>query len=110
MSRCKAIAQATGQRCQTQALLGEEFCIFHSKSEQAKKYSQVSRPKNRISREELLRGLTKDFRNLEKNEDIKQGEKQKLRAKLGRMVMILLDQVDRIDELEELARELRDGI
>ena len=110
MSRCKAVICATGKQCKCHTLSGEEYCLFHSHSERAKKYRKVSRPKNRISREELLRELTKEFRNLGKNEDISDGEKHKLRAKLGTMIMSLLDQVDRIDELEELAKELNSGI
>ena len=60
--RCKATTKA-GHKCGNPPLKGEGFCLFHSKSENAQKWLKEgrSKPKGSMSRERLLRILTKQL-------------------------------------------------
>jgi len=103
MAQCKATAQATGERCKVHSLKNEEFCLFHSESEEARRIRKGSRPKQNSTREELLRTLTADLRNTKNLEDISESEKIRIRSRLASQISNLLDSLDEIGELRRLA-------
>jgi len=106
--RCKAIKK-DGNRCKQHVLKDDgEYCIYHSKCEYAIKWRHLPRRKTRIGREELLKKLSKDIRDLDKTE-ISIAEKLRLRAKLASMVHELLNEVERLDDLEQRVRELEEN-
>jgi hypothetical protein len=101
---CTAI-KPDGTKCKAIALDGEDKCLFHSRSDRAKKARLVSRPKKAISRRELLRELTADFRNVAHTE-IDENEKLRIRAKLASLLHDLINEVENLREIEAMAREL----
>lgn len=108
MAKCKVIAKKTGKKCTVHALHGEEFCIFHSNSEAAKKYRKAKRSKHRVSREELIRVLTQEFRNLD-TEVKNPTERIRLKSKIGSMLMELLQEVENLKDLERQIKELKNN-
>jgi hypothetical protein len=102
---CKANT-LRGEKCKALALEGEDYCLFHSRSDRAKKARLVSRPKKAMSRRELLRELTADFRNVA-IADIDENEKLRIRAKLAALIHDLINEVEDLKEIEAMARELK---
>ena len=47
MKLCKAKTKQ-GKRCKCWALIGEDYCLFHSKSEQAKEYRKTGWDKSAL--------------------------------------------------------------
>ena len=102
---CKANT-LKGEKCKALALEGEECCLFHSRSDRAHKARLASRPKKAISRRELLRELTADFRNVA-NAEIDENEKLRIRSKLAALLHDLINEVENLKEIEAMARELK---
>ncbi|MGD1010597.1 MAG: hypothetical protein ABR951_10645 [Candidatus Aminicenantales bacterium] len=102
---CTAI-KADGTKCQALALAGEDQCLFHSRSDRAKKARLASRPKKAMSRRELLRELTADFRNVA-HAEIDENEKLRIRGKLAALIHDLINEVENLREIEAMARELK---
>jgi len=102
---CKANT-LKGEKCKALALEGEEYCLFHSRSDRARKARLASRPKKAMSRRELLRELTADFRNVA-NAEIDENEKLRIRSKLAALLHDLINEVENLKEIEAMARELK---
>lgn len=102
---CKANT-LKGEKCKALVMDGEEYCLFHSRSDRAKKARLVSRPKKAISRRDLLRELTADFRNVA-NAGIDENEKLRIRAKLAALLHDLINEMENLREIESMARELK---
>ena len=102
--RCKA-KLANGDFCGVPCLRGEAFCLGHSQSNRAKKarLKGAKRPKSYVSREELLRLLSKEIRLTEQIKDDK--ERMRLKSSLADKIIILLDNVENIKDLEKLILE-----
>ena len=73
--KCKA-KNRKGKQCGAMALKSEDFCLFHSDSEQAKKYQQLGRAQANIAvtkpwpNKRLIVILQRDLKELEKIDDI----------------------------------------
>ncbi len=102
MKRCQAI-NAKGTPCGVSALRGEDFCLFHSQSENAKIYR--ARAKNitlAISRRELMNQLTKDYRELAGKSDEKS---LAARLRLAPLLHELINERTQLNRLHRLAKE-----
>jgi hypothetical protein len=103
--RCKTI-KTDGTQCKQHVLIDDgEYCIYHSKSEFAQNWRRLPRRKTRIGREELLKKLSKDIRDLDRAE-MTVAEKLRIRAKLATLIHSLLGEVEKLDELEERIKTL----
>lgn len=100
----KCIATAlSGQPCAVYALKGEDQCLFHSQSERAKSLREKAHhPGGFISRRELLRTLTKDFRDLASKTD-EQSRRERLR--LAGILHELVNEQTQLNRVKRLARE-----
>jgi len=59
MPRCTAIADWTGKPCRSFALVGEDKCLFHSKSDVAIKARQ--RPARKLTAEDMINELRRQL-------------------------------------------------
>lgn len=100
----KCIATAlSGQQCGCWALKGETECLFHSKSERAAELRRKAHhPGGFISRRELLRTLTKDFRELASKTD---EESRRQRLRLVPLLHEMINETQQLAKLKRLAKE-----
>ena len=100
--RCTSLTKS-GHPCACPALKGEYLCLFHSKSEKAKAIRKRAHlPGGFISRRELLRTLTKDFRDLASKTD---EASRKERLRLVGILHQLVNEQQEISRIKRLARE-----
>jgi hypothetical protein len=96
--KCQALSNK-GKPCGCFALKGEDYCIFHSKSERA----QALRKKGGfVSRKELLRVLTRDFRELASRTD---EASRSDRLRLAYLLHELVNEQQQWNRIKRLARE-----
>jgi hypothetical protein len=99
---CQAL-NSKGQPCEVYALKGEDRCLFHSTSEKAKALREKAHhPGGFISRQELLRTLTKDFRELASRTD---EESRRQRLRLVPLLHELINETQQLAKLKKLAKE-----
>ena len=104
MIKCKSLTKQ-GTPCQTAPLKGEELCLYHSKSATAlahRKKCRDSVSHSNISRRELIRQLTKDFRALEGKDDDKSRSE---RLRIVPLLHALLNEQQDLGKLKKLAKE-----
>jgi hypothetical protein len=103
MSQCTHV-KADGQRCKTGALKNEEFCLFHSKSDQVKEIRKRAArlPDKVIGRKELLRALSNDFKALAGKKD---AGSQIQRTKLAALIIQLKGEMDDLSKIRRVAKE-----
>ena len=100
--KCQALTKS-GRPCGVPALKGEEYCLFHSRSETAVGYRRRAHVLGGfVSRRELLRIVTKDFRELATKSDEKS---QAARLRLVPLVSQLINETQQLGRLKKLARE-----
>ncbi len=100
--KCQGLTRA-GQPCGVPALRGEDRCLFHSDSETAVGYRKRSHDlAGVVSRKELLRIVTKDFRDLATKSDEKS---QAARLRLAPLLSQLINETQQLGRLKKLARE-----
>jgi len=100
--RCTAITKS-GQPCGCPPLRGEELCLFHSQSETAVGYRRRAHEAGGyVSRKELLRIVTKDFREFAAGTD-KESQRQRLR--LIPLLSQLINETQQLSKLKRLAKE-----
>lgn len=91
--------------CLTRALKGEDYCLFHSRSKKAQEFLNEGRkkPKGYMSRESLLRNLTKEMENC----DLIKNDEARIRLKnsLAEKIIILQDKLQKISDLEKLVEK-----
>ena len=99
--RCEAL-KPDGNRCNIPALRGENRCLFHSKSDQAKAFRKKAGQKSIVSRRELLWTLTRDLRAL-KNDDSEKAIRLRLQ-----LVPLLSQLVNELEDLAKIRRYAKD--
>jgi hypothetical protein len=101
--KCKALTKSF-QTCGVPALHGEEFCLFHSSSERAKEYRRRAHEPGTgyVSRREMLRQLTRDFRDLDGKTDAKS---KAARLRLVPLLTSLINEQTQLSKLKRLAKE-----
>ena len=107
MPQCKAKTKK-GIACLTRSLKGEDFCLFHSRSKKAKELLEEGRrkPKSLMSRENLLRHLTKE---IEKCDKIKEDQTRiRLKNSLAEKIIFLQSELQKISELEKLIKQYKE--
>jgi len=84
-------------------LKGEDKCLFHSRSEVAQGYRRRAHVLGGfVSRRELLRIVTKDFRDLASKND---AESQRQRLRLIPLLSQLINETTQLSKLKRLAKE-----
>ena len=102
--RCMAQTKK-GEPCSCPALRGEYFCLFHSQSEKAREGRRKANELTSgrfITRKELLRQLSRDFRALaDRTDDTSRRERQRL----GSLIHELLKEREELYKIKRLAKE-----
>ena len=102
--RCSAITKR-GTLCGVWALKGEDCCLFHSRSEKAREWRRKANELTSgrfITRKELLRQLSRDFRALaDRTDDTSRRERQRL----GSLIHELLKEREELYKIKRLAKE-----
>jgi len=102
--RCSALTPS-GKRCGGWPLQGEEFCLMHSQSAKAQEIRRQANKKKIgtfITRKELLKNLSRDFRSLVgKDDDASRRERSRLASLLNQ----LLAEQQQISKIKRLAKE-----
>jgi len=84
-------------------LRNESYCLFHSQSETAVGYRRRAYEAGGfVSRRELLRIVTKDFRDLASKND---AESQRQRLRLIPLLSQLINETTQLSKLKRLAKE-----
>jgi hypothetical protein len=100
--KCQAVT-AKGQKCEVWALKGEDFCLFHSNSDRAKEIRKRAwKPSTFITRREIFRQLSKDFRALADRTD---EASRKERLKLAGILHQMVNEQAELNRIKRLARE-----
>ena len=100
--RCQALTKS-GQPCGVPTLRGEDRCLFHSKSETALQHRRRAHQLGGfVSRRELLRIVTKDFRYYATKTD---DASRKERLKLVPLLSQLINETQDLARLKRLAKE-----
>jgi hypothetical protein len=100
--KCQAMTKS-GQPCLCPALVSEDRCLFHSRSAAAIAHRQRGHePGGFVSRRELLRIVTKDFRDLASKND---AESQRARLRLVPLLSQLINETQQLSKLKKLAKE-----
>jgi hypothetical protein len=100
--RCTSLTKS-GHPCACPALKGEYLCLFHSKSEKAAEIrKRAHNPGTFISRRELLKTLSRDFRELASRTD---EASRKERQRLASLLHELTSEVQQLSKIKRLAKE-----
>lgn len=100
--KCTATAKS-GKPCGVPALVSEDRCLFHSESAAAVAHRKRSHELGGfVSRRELLRIVTKDFRDLATKTD-KESQQQRLR--LLPILRELINEQQQLGKLKKLAKQ-----
>lgn len=106
MGRCKAKSKASNfkKQCRTAAMIGDDFCIYHSKSKRAVEFRRLPKKRKTFNRRKLLIELTEVYEEVKKSKG-NALVKARLLAQLGSQIGDLISQLDKISELEKLVDE-----
>jgi hypothetical protein len=104
--QCEA-RKADGLPCKGWALRGEKYCLSHSQSQRAKDIRKARAENRMLSRENMMRDLMREFKNLDVVEDVK--ERVRLKTILTGQIVKLRSEIEKLDELEALIKEKGNG-
>ena len=102
--RCMALTPS-GKRCGGWPLQGEDRCLMHSRSAKAQEIRRKANERKIgtfITRKELLKNLTADFRALVGRTD---DSSRKERSRLASILHQLLTEQQQLSKIKKLARE-----
>lgn len=100
--KCTGISK-NGQPCGSVALRGEDRCLFHSESDRARELRKKSHQcVGNVTRKELTRVLTKDFRAAADKDD---EESRRVRLKIAPILHDLINEATQLSKLKRLAKE-----